>query len=1002
MKIFKKILAVLLVIILFVGSFGGSYHLFNNGTFEFDTEYLSVFDESQDTFYLKKVAKDIIFKIDADPNAKETKYTLTDSKGKKVETKTQEFLTKGYNILPPDNGYTEGERYTLTLQKNAKFNDDSLKKARVLVFSIDRKEVASYEFTDSVKETDKTIEELSETKIRVNENLELGDIIFGLNKEKDHVAYKIIKINDDGTAEVEAPALDEIYSELDLYGTDVWDVEKIATNPEINAEVVENVRNSDFFDSLMVTAYADENPTDVAIKCKFNPDKPNKTLEAEISIELAPGKKGLFGISKLKNQKVTITLSSFIKLKTVYNIKLKDLKNFDVSATLTNTFSWSVDISLYTKEWENDKDLKKIFSEKNKITDFVKSKKQISDVIEKLASVKGDLTRGEIKLFDWELPLPSIPGLKFDAEVKLFGELEMSADITVGQEVTTATTVGISFINKKFETYTNKWRSTDGIELSLSGKANAKVGLKVEIGVEFIDDDIAFLQIDPQVGFYADLFVTFPVAGRSQINDDNFIYSYFEPGVYFSADVSAYVNLVFKSYSFSRELVEEKFPFEHLTFGNKKIAIKLEPSVPTVRAANYTVKAPDIMFEYYDVTKGIICTEAIPFKDLKFVDNNGTKLTVKNGKIKLPEASESGTIYITATYIHTDRRSYTTMFKVLLSGSVIEGKVSAYSEDLSTGTLAGATVKIYKGNDASTLISTDTTDENGKFSFNVSAGVYTLAISADGYKTLTSTQSVEEDEIKYTEHILLMDDSQTGNGTAGGKVTDALNGKGINGVKLKLRKNWNNTSGAYFESFETVTDSSGNYTVTDVPVGYYTVEASAEGYVKGYSNIIVLSESAAEDFDFTITPYLSENEIRIVLTWGSTPRDLDSHLIGKSPDGDAFNVYYSRKTYNYNGTEMANLDVDDTSSYGPETITILENIHDKYTYAVHDYTNKSSTSSKALSLSGATVKVFKGSYQVAKYNVPVDQVGTYWAVFQIDASGKIYPMNYLSNTKPVA
>ena len=37
---------------------------------------------------------------------------------------------------------------------------------------------------------------------------------------------------------------------------------------------------------------------------------------------------------------------------------------------------------------------------------------------------------------------------------------------------------------------------------------------------------------------------------------------------------------------------------------------------------------------------------------------------------------------------------------------------------------------------------------------------------------------------------------------------------------------------------------------------------------------------------------------------------------------------------------MANLDVDDISSYGPETITILENIYGTYTYAVHNYSNR--------------------------------------------------------------
>lgn len=99
---------------------------------------------------------------------------------------------------------------------------------------------------------------------------------------------------------------------------------------------------------------------------------------------------------------------------------------------------------------------------------------------------------------------------------------------------------------------------------------------------------------------------------------------------------------------------------------------------------------------------------------------------------------------------------------------------------------------------------------------------------------------------------------------------------------------------------------------------------------------------------------------------------------------------------------MANLDVDDTSSYGPETITILENIHGAYTYAVHDYSHRSSSDSTALSLSGAVVRVFVGSEQIGEYHVPTDQVGTYWTVFQISGSGRIVPINSISNIKPDA
>ncbi len=175
---------------------------------------------------------------------------------------------------------------------------------------------------------------------------------------------------------------------------------------------------------------------------------------------------------------------------------------------------------------------------------------------------------------------------------------------------------------------------------------------------------------------------------------------------------------------------------------------------------------------------------------------------------------------------------YSTTFRVLISGSVLEGKVSAYDTNVSTRELEGATVKLYSGSNQSSPLSTTQTDENGKFSFNISEGNYTLVISADGYRTLTSNQTVAADEIKYTEHILLMDNSQSGLGIAGGKVMNALDGKGLSDVTIKLRTDWNNTSGEYCD-FRTTTTSSGRYTIENMPVGYYTVEASKNGYVTG-------------------------------------------------------------------------------------------------------------------------------------------------------------------------
>ncbi|HPY64277.1 MAG TPA: carboxypeptidase regulatory-like domain-containing protein [Bacillota bacterium] len=999
MKIFKRIASVLLILVLFIGSFLGSFLLFNKGSYDFDVKYLSVFDETPDHYYLQKAPRDIKFRVMTSALDRSITYKVNDASGNTISLEYEKVSKDSYNILPPSEGYQPGERYTLTLGESVSFADKDLENARVLVFCIEREEIEAYKFTDLVVETPVAIQEIEEDRISIDGiDTRPGEILFGTNTNNDYVAYKIGEIADDGTAHVTIPALDEIYSELDLYGEYELDIEEIVANPDLEIEIIENIKQSNFYTSLIREAYASEEEyKDGSFEVKIKPDKKTNTLDVEIKITLKPGEDGLFGIAALRDHKVTITLNFSLGLS--FQANIKRISDWDIAISMTTGFSWDVDIAyMFVDEGKSSPLMKELFTGTGATQK--QNQKNVKAITDSLNKTSKDSTSGEIYLFKWDLPIPSIPGLRFGVDVKLFAKLDLAASISIGQEMTSITTIGACFTNGKFNLYSNTYKSDKAVSLSLRGKASIKAGIKLVASMTVISSKIAKVDIDPQAGLYADLYVTIPILSTSQVTADKFIYSYFEPGFYVSAKLNAYVNLLLKQFTFSLELFEKKFPIKLWTLGNDKIATALIANASSVRAVDNVVNLPDILFEYYDVKDGISKTDKLAFSDLKFRSDDATRLDVSGSTLTLPSTTSSEHCYITASYLHSDGQSYSTVFRVLISGSMLEGKVSAYNEDLTTRTLDGAEVKLYTLTNATTPVSTQKTDENGKFSFNVSEGNYRLVISADGYRTLSSSQRVEKDEIKYTEHILLMENSHFGNGSAGGTVTNALTGKGISNVRLKLRQDWNNTTGQYVSGFSTTTDSSGRYQISNVPVGYYTVEASLDGYITGYANISVLSGRGKTDFDFTITPVLAGDEIRIVLTWGATPRDLDSHLIGRTPSDGTFNVYYYDMKYVFDGREMANLDVDDTTSYGPETITILENIHGAYTYAVHDYTNRNSSSSNKLSLSDAVVRVFIGSRQVAEYHVPTDQIGTYWTVFQINKAGRIRPVNTVSNTKP--
>ncbi len=158
---------------------------------------------------------------------------------------------------------------------------------------------------------------------------------------------------------------------------------------------------------------------------------------------------------------------------------------------------------------------------------------------------------------------------------------------------------------------------------------------------------------------------------------------------------------------------------------------------------------------------------------------------------------------------------------------------------------------------------------------------------------------------------------------------------------------------------------------------------------EGYSTLV--AKCPCQSLTYAISPVMKNLDgIRVVLTWGKFPYDLDSHLWYSNQ-----HVYFGKKI-----GDKANLDVDDTDSYGPETITIEEKkFGTEYFYGVHDFSNRESSSSYQLSKSGATVFVYIGQSLIKTYYVPKDKVGNLWTVFKITKEGEIEDINSFGNVR---
>lgn len=293
------------------------------------------------------------------------------------------------------------------------------------------------------------------------------------------------------------------------------------------------------------------------------------------------------------------------------------------------------------------------------------------------------------------------------------------------------------------------------------------------------------------------------------------------------------------------------------------------------------------------------------------------------------------------------------------------------------------------------------TDKNGNYEIILTQGTYSLNIYAEGYLPFVIRDIVIlPDETIYMETMVVVPwKSEAATAQVEGVVRNALDDKAVVNASVMIRPGWNNTGGSYVtdqkgQILMETTDQAGAFTM-ELPLGCYTIEIVRNGYITDYYNVVAAAGRGADTQVFVLVPVLRNNEYRVILTWGGTPRDLDSHLTYSKNEVQQFHVYYHKRIGKEGGLVIARLDQDDRSGYGPETITFSVNEtrlqNGVFRYTVWDYTNRGNSISSELAASGAVVRVYQGNHLVAAYPVP-HQSGTFWCVFELTEEG-IVPYN---------
>ncbi len=202
-------------------------------------------------------------------------------------------------------------------------------------------------------------------------------------------------------------------------------------------------------------------------------------------------------------------------------------------------------------------------------------------------------------------------------------------------------------------------------------------------------------------------------------------------------------------------------------------------------------------------------------------------------------------------------------------------------------------------------------------------------------------------------------------------VTNAMDGSSIGNAIV--------TVGGISKSTDV---SSGNALFEKLPTGPISVQVTYPDFVTD-SKTANLACGNNGTVSLSLSPSVGEdallaNDLRIILTWGKQPVDLDAHLTCPVPGLPAGFTNEEGRDHVYWPPElrsgcdgMVNLDVDDTSSFGPETITIVphpatgrlnEGI---YRYTVYQYQGSGTLADSA------SVSLIVGNYPPRTFYPPL-------------------------------
>ncbi|MDX1957629.1 MAG: carboxypeptidase regulatory-like domain-containing protein [Leptospiraceae bacterium] len=292
--------------------------------------------------------------------------------------------------------------------------------------------------------------------------------------------------------------------------------------------------------------------------------------------------------------------------------------------------------------------------------------------------------------------------------------------------------------------------------------------------------------------------------------------------------------------------------------------------------------------------------------------------------------------------------------------------------------------------------------------FSVNPGTWRIKFASAGYVPVEGVIVVQPNATTNFDIVTMIPGSQAP-ASISGRLLNALTNTAItSGLTIRLRPGIGVTSGPYAldasnQTIGAVTSASdGSYVIPNVPAGNYTIEVTGTGFTTTYETVISAGANSNNQ-NILVSPVLGVDEVRIVLSWNATPKDVDSHLeFGDGSGTRKKQVVWNDKCRFRGGNDAGTpivkspaqcasnddltLDIDVVTGFGPETVTLKGSIwaQPRRGYSLYNWTNES-----PLSTSGSTVKVYKSTGLVRSYNSGPAQVGRWWQIFCLNSDRTI-------------